>query len=158
MQNSRDYWSRMKPAQKLHRFLYAVGLGPVVGRIILLLTTTGRKSGLPRTTPLQYECIDGNYCLGAARGLQADWVRNIQADPHVSVRVKNLRIVGQAEVITDTARIADFLQVRLQRHPRMVGMMMERIHHVTKTPTREQLESIAKDEALVIIREDKKSE
>jgi len=148
----------MKPAQKIHRFLYAVGLGPVVGRIILLLTTTGRKSGLQRTTPLQYECIDGNYCLGAARGLQADWVRNIQADPRVSVRVKNLRIVGQAEVITDTARIADFLQVRLQRHPRMVGMMMERIHHVTKTPTRAQLEAIAKDEALVIIREEKKSE
>mgnify|MGYP000865103599 CR=1 FL=1 len=155
MQNSRDYWSRMKPAQNLHRLLYAVGLGPVVGKIILLLTTTGRKSGLQRVTPLQYECIDGDYYLGAARGLRADWVRNIQADPHVSVRVKRLRFDGQAEIITDAAKIADFLEVRLQRHPRMVGMMMDRMHHVTRTPSRAQLEEIAKDEALVIIRKAK---
>jgi len=155
MQNSRNYWSRMKPVKNLHRLLYAIGLGPVVGKIILLLTTTGRKSGLPRVTPLQYECIDGDYYLGAARGLRADWVRNIQADPRVSVRVKRLCFDGQAEIITDAAKIADFLEVRLQRHPRMVGMMMERMHHVTRTPSRAQLEEIAKDEALVIIRKAK---
>jgi len=158
MQNSRDYWSRLKPAQNLHRLLYAAGLGPVVGKIILLLTTTGRKSGLPRVTPLQYECIDGDYCLGAARGLHADWVRNIQADPRVSVRVKRLRFDGKAEIVTDVSKIADFLEVRLQRHPLMVGMMMERMHHVTKKPSRAQLEEIAKDEALVIIRKVKSSE
>ena len=155
MQNSRDYWSRIKPAQNLHRLLYAIGLGPVVGKIILLLTTTGRKSGLARVTPLQYECIDGDYCLGAARGLHADWVRNIQADPHVSVRVKSLRFDGQAEIITDVSKIADFIEVRLRCHPFMIGLMMERIHHVTRTPSRAQLEEIAKDEALVIIRKTK---
>ena len=152
MQNSRDYWSRMKPAQNLHRSLYAVGLGPIVGKIILLLTTTGRKSGLPRVTPLQYECIDGDYYLGAARGLHADWVRNIQADSRVSVRVKRLCFDGKAEIITEVSKIADFLEVRLQRHPLMVGMMMERMHHLSKKPTRQQLETLAQDEALVIIR------
>jgi len=37
------------------RLLYRLGLGPLVGRVVLLLTTTGRKSGLPRVTPLQAE-------------------------------------------------------------------------------------------------------
>ena len=37
------------------RIAYAVGLGPLVGRFVLLLTTTGRKSGLRRVTPLVYE-------------------------------------------------------------------------------------------------------
>jgi len=43
------------PPNRLMKALYAVGLGPVVGRLVLLLTTTGRKTGLPRVTPLQYE-------------------------------------------------------------------------------------------------------
>jgi len=42
------------PDTKIIRALYALGLGRLIGRLILLLTTTGRKSGLPRVTPLQY--------------------------------------------------------------------------------------------------------
>ena len=132
-------WQRMKHIQKLHRVLYALGLGPLIGKIILLLTTTGRKTGLKRVTPLQYEEIDGKYYLGAARGLNADWVRNIQANPQVEVRVKSLRFQGQAEVVTDPARIADFVEVRLQRHPLMIGMIMQKAHGLPRRPSREQL-------------------
>jgi len=144
-------WNRMKHIQKLHRVLYAIGLGPVIGRIILLLTTTGRKSGLKRVTPLQYEKIDGKYFLGSARGLQADWVRNIQANSQVEVRVKSLNFQGQAEVVTDPGRIADFVEVRLQRHPFMIGFIMQKAHGLSKQPSREQLEKLAEKEALVII-------
>ena len=63
---------------------YHKGIGP--SRIVLLLTTTGRKSGLPRTTPLQYEEINGAYYVGSTRGSQADWFQNIQADPYVQVQ------------------------------------------------------------------------
>jgi hypothetical protein len=73
-------WAKMKNIQKIHRVLYAIGLGPLVGRIILLLTTTGRKSGLKRVTPLQYEMIGDDCYIGAARGVKADWVRNIQVN------------------------------------------------------------------------------
>ncbi|HUF00729.1 MAG TPA: nitroreductase/quinone reductase family protein, partial [Anaerolineales bacterium] len=61
-------WAKMKNIQKLHRLLYAIGLGPLVGRIILLLTTTGRRSGAKRVTPLQYELIGNDYYVGSARG------------------------------------------------------------------------------------------
>ena len=145
-------WQRMKNIQQIHRVLYALGLGPIVGKIVLLLTTTGRKSGKLRVTPLQYEEIDGAYYLGAARGLQADWVCNIQANPKVDVQVKARHFQGIAEVVTNPGQIADFLEVRLKRHPRMIGLMMERVHHLTKRPTRAQLEELAKTEALVIIR------
>lgn len=144
-------WQKMKNIQKLHRVMYAIGLGPLVGKIILLLTTTGRKSGLKRVTPLQYEEIDGKYYLGSARGLEADWVRNIQADPNVEVRVKSLNIKGQAKVVTDPARFADFVEVRLQRHPRIVGAIMQRAHRLPRQPSREQLEKLAENEALVVI-------
>lgn len=148
-------WTKIKNVQKIHRLLYAVGLGSLVGKIILLLTTTGRKSGQPRVTPLQYEEIDGLYYLGAARGLQADWVRNLQANPQVEVRVGVKRFQGQAEVVTDPARLADFIEIRLQRHPRMLGFILQKAHGLPKHPSREQLEKIAEHEALVIIHPEK---
>lgn len=144
-------WKRMKHIQKLHRLLYTIGLGSIIGRIILLLTTVGRKTGLKRVTPLQYEEIEGKYYLGSARGLQADWVRNIQSNPKVDVRVKSIRFHGQAEVVTEPARVADFMEVRLQRHPFMIGMIMQKAHRISKRPSREQLEELAEKEALVII-------
>lgn len=145
-------WSKMKNVQKIHRVLYAIGLGRVIGRIILLLTTTGRKSGMKRVTPLQYEKIGDDYYLGAARGLKADWVRNIQSNPRVEIRVGARRFEGQAEIVTDPSRFADFLEVRLARHPRMIGLIMEKAHGLPHRPSREQLESLAKEEAVVIVR------
>jgi len=147
-------WHKMKKIQNIHRLLYAAGLGPLVGIIILLLTTTGRKSGLPRTTPLQYELIDGNYCLGAARGKSADWVRNIEANPKVQVRVKRLAFSGTARVSSDVNEIADFLETRLKHHPLMIGMIMQKAHNLPRKPSRQQLEELAKNEVMVVITPD----
>jgi deazaflavin-dependent oxidoreductase (nitroreductase family) len=144
-------WARMKNIQKIHRVLYAVGLGPLVGRIILLLTTTGRKSGKKRVTPIQYELIGADYYVGAARGHRADWVRNIQANPQVEVRVGAKHFHGCAEVVSDPARFANFMEVRLQRHPFMIGLILEKAHGLPRRPSREQLEQLAAEEAMVII-------
>ena len=151
MKINRFDWSKMKTVQKIHRVLYAIGLGPLIGRIILLLTTTGRRSGLKRVTPLQYEKIGEAYYVGAARGVKADWVRNIQSLPQVEVSVGSKRFQGTAEVVTDPSRFADFLEVRLQRHPRMVGLIMEKAHGLPRHPSRAQLEELAQTEAFVIL-------
>lgn len=151
-------WGRMKNIQKIHRLLYAMGLGPVIGRIILLLTTRGRRSGRERVTPLQYEIIGNDYYIGAARGMKADWVRNLQTDPHVEVRVGTMHFYASAEVVNDPSRFADFLEVRLARHPRMIGFIMEKAHGLPKRPSREQLEELAKTEALIILHPVKFSE
>jgi deazaflavin-dependent oxidoreductase (nitroreductase family) len=151
-------WAKMKNIQKIHRVLYAIGLGPIVGRVILLLTTSGRRSGLKRVTPLQYEMIGGDCYIGAARGVKADWVRNIQVNPQVEVRVGAKHFQGTAEVVTDPSRFADFMEVRLERHPRMIGFIMEKAHGLPSHPSREQLEELAKDEAFVIVHPIKFSE
>ena len=144
-------WTKMKNIQKIHRLLYAIGLGRIMGRIILLLTTTGRKSGKKRVTPMQYEAIGCDYYVGSARGLNADWVRNIQANPLVEVRVGAKHFFGTAEVVNDPAKFADFMEVRLERHPRMIGLIMEKAHGLPRHPSREQLEEIAKTEVFVIL-------
>ena len=144
-------WSKMKNVQKIHRVLYEIGLGRIIGKIILLLTTTGRKSGMKRVTPLQSEQIGADYDLGAARGLKADWVRNIQSNPQVEIRIGSKQFVGEAKVVTNPMEFADFMEVRLQRHPRMIGLIMEKAHGLPRHPSREQLEGLAKEEAVVIV-------
>ena len=136
---------------KLPRLWYALGLGPVIGWLVLLLTTTGRKTGLPRVTPLQYEEQDGVIYVASARGRQADWFRNILANPRVEIRVKARRFYGQAEPITDPARVADFLELRLEHHPRMMGAML-RGEGLAARPDRAQLEKFAAKIAVVAIR------
>jgi deazaflavin-dependent oxidoreductase (nitroreductase family) len=133
------------------RVAYALGLGPIIGRFVLLLTTIGRKSGLMRVTSLQYEEIDGVIYIGSMRGEKADWFQNIAADPHVQVRVGNRRFRGLAEPITDPARIADFLELRLERHPKMVGAML-RSEGLPSAPDRSHLEQYAAKIAMVAVK------
>ena len=142
---------RLRPPDvRLFRTLYALGLGPIVGRLILLLTTTGRKSGLPRVTALQYEEVAGAYYLGSSRGLQADWVRNLMAQPRVGVRVRSRSFEGRAEVVTDPERLTDFIELRLRRHPRMVGRILQ-MDGLPAHPSRPELAAYAARLALVII-------
>jgi len=113
-------WRMMRTMNKQAVKRIKSGSGP---KVVLLLTTTGRKSGLLRQTPLQFEVVDGEYVLGSARGLEADWVQNILACPQVTVEAGGRQFAATAEVLTDAGKIADFFMLRLQRHPLMMRMM-----------------------------------
>jgi proline iminopeptidase len=62
------------------------------GSKILLLTTKGRKTGEPRTSPLIYENADGNYVIVASKGGMPEhpgWYENLAKDPHVELQIKD---------------------------------------------------------------------
>ena len=143
------YWWRFirKPPQ----LAYAIGLGPLLAGRVLLLTTTGRRTGKARVTPLQYEEVEGQLLIGSARGTKADWVRNILAEPRVRVQIGSRRIAGRAEVSADPERVADFIALRLRRHPRMIGAIL-RAEGLPAHPNREELVAYAGKTALVTIR------
>ncbi|MFN8482337.1 MAG: nitroreductase/quinone reductase family protein [Anaerolineae bacterium] len=143
---------RLRKVQQYEpRIAYALGLGPLVGRLVLLLTTTGRTTGKRHVTPLQYEASGGHYYVASARGVKADWYRNVLAAPHVSVRVKRRRFDGIAEATTDVKRITDFLELRLKRHPRMMRAILQ-AQGLPAQPSRQQLEDYAARLSLVVIR------
>ena len=73
---------------------------PVAGSI-LLLRTTGRKSGLVREAPLGYTVLDGRVVVVAGYGHTAHWFLNAVADPEVEMMLPGARIAGQAEEITE---------------------------------------------------------
>ena len=70
--------------------------GKVTGQFahadLLLLTTTGAKSGQPRVSPLAYFRIDGKLIIiGSFAGAPVNpaWVHNLRADPRAPVEVGN---------------------------------------------------------------------
>lgn len=132
------------------RLVYRIGLGPILGRLVLLLTTRGRKTGLRHVTPLQYEEEHGIYYVGSARGVKADWYRNVLVDPRVTVQVGKRCFHGAAVPITDAGDVLDFLQLRLQRHPRMIGAIL-RAQGAGRKPDRDWLEKYAGDLTVVAI-------
>ena len=64
--------------------------GPFEGRPLLLLTTTGARSGKRHTTPMMY-IPDGGHLLvvasNAGASIHPDWYRNLVAHPQVTVEV-----------------------------------------------------------------------
>lgn len=130
------------------RLIYGAGLGQLVGGRVLLLGTTGRRTGRRRITPLQYEWIDGVLCVASVRGAEADWVRNLVADPRAEVRVGRSLIEADAAVTTDPSQIVDFIQTRRERRPLMVGALL-RAFGLGAHPDRSRLEAYAKKLALV---------
>jgi len=142
-------WRAMRRLNRLVAAKYGPGFRAY--GFVLLLTTSGRKSGLPRTTPLQYENLNGTYYIGSARGLQADWVRNILDNPQVEIQVQGNRFTGMAEVVSDPKRVADFFQLRLERHPLFVGLLM-RLEGLPLSYHRPDLERFAAQKAMVVVR------
>jgi deazaflavin-dependent oxidoreductase (nitroreductase family) len=117
-------------------------------RLILLLTTTGRNSGEPRVTPLQYELIDGIRWVGSGWGKDADWLKNVRRDPHVTVQVGGDRYQALTELIEDPAHVTDYLKLRLERHPLMIGLML-RAQGLPVKYGRQDLERLAMDIVVV---------
>jgi deazaflavin-dependent oxidoreductase (nitroreductase family) len=69
------------------------------GTQTLLLTTTGRKSGEPRTTPLIYAPGDDAYMIVASKGGSDEapaWYLNLAENPMVEVQVKGDRFKARA--------------------------------------------------------------
>lgn len=133
-----------------HRVAALIRSGRGPKGTVLLLTTRGRKSGLLRVTPLQYEEVDGDYYLGSGRGPQADWYRNIKADPCVQVEVQGRTFSGVAEPVSDPVRVADFLALRLKSRPLMIGLIM-RLEGLPLRYSRADLERFAAGKTLVIV-------
>jgi deazaflavin-dependent oxidoreductase (nitroreductase family) len=71
------------------------------GTTILLLTTTGRSSGEPRTTPLIHRVDDGRWVIVASKGGTPDhpaWFKNLEADPEAEIQVRDEEIPVRASV------------------------------------------------------------
>jgi deazaflavin-dependent oxidoreductase (nitroreductase family) len=81
---------------RLQRFLYQISGGKLMNKTpggvlkILLLTTTGRKSGLPRTHPVMYYPVGETYVIIASNSGSDKpplWYLNLRAQPEAAVQI-----------------------------------------------------------------------
>lgn len=71
------------------------------GTHILLLTTTGRKSGEERTTPLIFREIDGKHVIVASKGGAPEhpsWFVNMQDTPDAEIQVRDQKLAVRPRV------------------------------------------------------------
>ena len=66
------------------------------------ITTTGRKTGLPRRVEISFHQFDGDYYLTGRPGFKRDWVANIKANPEFILHLKrgitvDVPVVGETE-------------------------------------------------------------
>ena len=98
-------------AGRLHVRLYRLTGGRFVGRVarspILLLTTTGRRSGEPRTAPLLYLRDGERLAIVASFGGHPKhpvWYLNLTANPQVQIQVGRERFAATASTATAEER------------------------------------------------------
>ncbi len=83
---------------------------------VLVLETTGRKSGQRRSTPVAYRRLDdGDYLVVGGAGGQrtpVDWVANLRADPRAEVVVDRRREDVIADELTGDERTQAWTEAR----------------------------------------------
>lgn len=101
----------IKRIGKMHVPLYRLTRGLLGRRIdgldIMLLTTTGKKTGLPRTVPLPYFRDGERYVLVASFGggpKNPSWLANLSTTPRVEVQVGGRKFVSRALVTQGAER------------------------------------------------------
>ncbi len=88
-----------------------------------LLETTGRMSGRPRYTPVGNGAVGDAFWLIAAHGDQADYVRNIRANPRVRIKVAGRWRSGVAVPLPDDDVLARSRTLRY-RWDAAIGRLM----------------------------------
>ncbi|MEU5795816.1 nitroreductase/quinone reductase family protein [Streptomyces sp. SUK 48] len=105
-------------ADRKHRIVTGIQrrLNPLMRRLPLqtVLETTGRVSGVPRRTPVGGRRVGGAFWLVSEFGHRSQYVRNIEADPRVRVRIAGRWHQGTAHLLPD-----DDPRARLRGLPRL---------------------------------------
>ena len=65
------------------------------------LTTQGRVSGEPHRIEIWFALDGGRLYMLAGAGTRSDWVRNLQADPTVTIRIRDVTYPCHARVVDD---------------------------------------------------------
>ena len=96
-----------------------------VSKNMMLMTYTGRKSGKPYTTPMNYLRIGDTFYTVSSR--EHVWWRNLRGGADVTLRLRGRDVPASAETLEDPGAAADALTLYLQTAPQLGRYMKVRI-------------------------------
>lgn len=97
--------------------LWRLGIGPLIGQVMMLVTHVGRKTGQIRRTMIEYHPRQGVKYAVAAWGEKADWYQNILADPYVTIQTADGTQYVKAERVTDPDELLACYTLFMRRDP-----------------------------------------
>jgi deazaflavin-dependent oxidoreductase (nitroreductase family) len=92
--------------------------------VVVILETVGRRSGLPRQVPVGKALAGDTLWVVAEHGRRAGYVRNIEANPRVRVRIGRRWRTGTATLLPE-----DDPRERQRRMPSKLNSAMVRVMH-----------------------------
>jgi deazaflavin-dependent oxidoreductase (nitroreductase family) len=76
----------------------------------MVLTTTGRRTGVPRTTAVSFMPVDDHFVVFSGWGVSSNWYRNLRADPEVTITVGRRRMRATARLVEDPDRRSELMR------------------------------------------------
>jgi deazaflavin-dependent oxidoreductase (nitroreductase family) len=119
----RSRWGKLM--WKAPLILWRLGLGPITGKLFLVLTTTGRKSGLPRHVMLEYYKRNGAKYAASAFGVKSQYYRNIRADPRVTIQTSDGTEGARAVRVTDDEEVLAVYELFKRRDPVLLSWYLK---------------------------------
>jgi deazaflavin-dependent oxidoreductase (nitroreductase family) len=94
------------------RYLYVGPMAELMrSRCVLLLTTRGRRSGLPRTTAVSFMPLaNGHDVVFSGLGTTSAWYRNVRADSRVRIKVGGRHMTATAVLVDDPQRRVELMR------------------------------------------------
>jgi len=114
----------------------------------MLITVTGRKSGRPITTPVNY--YQEGDTLWVISNRERTWWRNLKGGTPVKLHLRGQDVNGTGEVLLDDAAVAPQIGEYVRHLP--ISARALGVHVVDGQPDPADLERLAKEKVMIKIR------
>ncbi len=134
-------------------YAWRFGLGPVVGRYVMIIAQMDHKTGKPTKTSIEFFEMNGIKYVVNLFGVQSSWYRNILANPRVSIQTSDGTEQMVAVPIAQDDELITIIEWLLNRNPKLIKPYMQEIG---VQPNRKDILKHKKD--LIFLRFDPTSE
>jgi deazaflavin-dependent oxidoreductase (nitroreductase family) len=121
---SEPSFARQRASPLLRAMLKAPALiywGPIADllrwRGVMLLTTTGRRSGQPRTGAVSFMPVGDHFVVFSGWGVNSNWYRNLRKNPEVTITVGRRRMRATAQLVENPERRRELMRQMQVRSP-----------------------------------------
>jgi len=120
--------SVMRALLRLPIWFYRIGMAEVVSLLpLMILTTRGRKSGLPRRAVVEYRRHGRKFYVVSLWGEQPQWVQNLADDPCVTIQQGRRSFAARASLVDDSGEALRALHLFRRTAPVVYDAILARM-------------------------------
>ena len=106
--------------------VYGLGLGFLIAKWVLVLTTQGRKTGKLRKTAIWYVQEEKVIYCFSRRGASSQWLKNLEACPNVRLRIGSVARRAQGLLVQESTECERVLARFQGKYKGLAGLLLRR--------------------------------